>query len=245
MEIGKVTARELRNPRNATKRIALLDDEAGLSEPGTVFSGLDLDTTNRPFMYAIPIRGLPDFAKGLILAGDTGITSQENDNIFNPILKESESIKEQEAWNQGIPRVFGVVIAEDLVQAEHLAFERANSIVGIINFALSTDMSHFVTRYSNEPLPFDAEHSFSLVSLHPWIAIHEAKELKGWIRNTAQIKFESTETPDTPMERIEFFLSKFFSSGQPGDLYDQTGQRQFPDREEKLLTRTEREHSIG
>ena len=205
-----------------------------------VFPSLELDTSNRPFMYTIPLRGLPEFNKSLLLAGDTGITSQENDNVFNTILEGSESIKEEEAWNENPPRVFGVVVAEDLIQAERLALERANSMVGIINFALTTGMSHFETRYASEPLHFNAESNYSPVALHPWIAIREVKELKGWIRHTTPVRFEPNEAPDPSLERIQFFLSKFFSTGQPGDIYDQTGQRRFPEREEKLLTRTRR-----
>ena len=126
-----------------------------------VFHGLELHASPRPFLYAIPIRGLPNFSKGLILAGDTGITSKENDNVFNSILEEAESIQGEEAWSQDCPRIFGVVIAEDPVEAERLASERAKSLIGIINFGMTTGMSHFETRYSSEPLSYSAENSFS------------------------------------------------------------------------------------
>ena len=205
-----------------------------------VFSGLELDTSARPFLYAIPMRGLPKFSKGLILSGDTGITSKENDNVFNAILEEAESIQEEEAWNQDCPRIFGVVIAEDLVEAERLASQKAKSLIDIINFGMTTGMSHFETRYSSEPLSYSASDSFSPVSLHPWIAISEVSETKGWVRNTLPATLEADKDSDTSLQRIEFFLSKFFGAGQPGDIYGQTGQRQFPDREQKLLTGTKR-----
>ena len=205
-----------------------------------VFRGLELDTTARPFLYTIPIGGLPNFSKGLILAGDTAINSRVNDNVFNSILEEAESIQEEEAWNQDCPRIFGVVIARDPVEAERLASERAKSLIGIINFGITTGMSHFDTRYSSEPLSYSADNSFTPVSLHPWIAISEAAEPKGWVRNTLPATLESDKDSDTSLQRVEFFLSKFFSTGQPGDIFDQTGQRLFPDREEKLLTRTKR-----
>ena len=205
-----------------------------------VFTGLDLDTSTRPFVYAIPLRGLSEFDKGLLLAGDTGITSKENDSVFNKILEGAESVREVEAWQQDCPRVFGVVIAEDFIQAERFALERANSMVGIVNFALTTGISHFETRYNSEPLQFHAENSFSPVALYPWIAICEAAEPKGWIRHTSPAKLEANKVPDSSLERIQFFLSKFFSAGQPGDIHDQTGRRRFPDREQKLLTRTKR-----
>ena len=205
-----------------------------------VFTGLDLDTSTRPFVYAIPLRGLSEFDKGLLLAGDTGITSKENDSVFNKILEGAESVREVEAWQQDCPRVFGVVIAEDFIQAERSALERANSMVGIVNFALTTGISHFETRYNSEPLQFHAENSFSPVALYPWIAICEAAEPKGWIRHTSPAKLEANKVPDSSLERIQFFLSKFFSAGQPGDIHDQTGRRQFIDREQKLLTSTKR-----
>ena len=205
-----------------------------------VFRGLELDTSARPFLYAIPIRGLPNFSKGLILAGDTGITSRRNDNVFNSILEEAESIQEEEAWNQDCPRIFGVVVARDPLEAERLASERAKSLIGIINFGITTGMSHFDTRYSREPLTYSAEDSFAPISLHPWIAISEVAEPKGWVRNTLPVTLEPDKDSETSLQRIEFFLSKFFNAGQPGDIFDQTKRRRFPDREEKLLTRTKR-----
>ncbi len=213
-----------------------------LSSPdrNPVFSGLELDTTARPFLFSIPIKGLPKFSKGLILAGDTGITSRENDNVFNSILEGAESIREEEAWTQDCPRIFGTVIAGDPVEAEDLATEKAKSLIGIFNFGLTTGMSHFETRYRSEPLTYSAEDSFTPISLHPWIAISEVAEPKGWVRNTLPATLEPDQDSETSLQRIEFFLSKFFNAGQPGDIFDQTGQRRFPDREEKLLTRTKR-----
>ena len=213
-----------------------------LSSPGRppVFSDLDLDVSPRPFKYTIPLKGLPEFNEGLLLVGDIGITSQENDNEFNLILDGADSIREEDAWNQENPRIFGAVVAEDLIHAEQVALERANSLISIINFGLSTGMSHFETRYSTEPIQFDAENSLSLVELHPWIAICEVQEAKGWIRHISPIKLEAEKAPDNSVERIKFFLSKFFTAGQPGDIYDQTGRRIFQDREQKLLIRTKR-----
>ncbi len=209
-------------------------------ERDPVFQGLELDTSPRPFLYAIPIRGLPNFSKDLILAGDTGITSKENDNVFSSILEEAESIQGEEAWSADCPRIFGVVIAENPVEAERLASDRARTLIGIINFGMTTGMSHFETRYSKEPLSYSAATSLSPVSLHPWITISEVSETKGWVRKTLPATLEPEREPDNSLKRIEFFLSRFFSAGKPGDIYDQTGQRQFPDREQKLLTRTER-----
>ena len=205
-----------------------------------VFRGLELDTIDRPFLFSIPTRGLPEFSEGLIVAGDTGITSRKSDNVFNSILEGAESIRKEEAWTQDCPRIFGAVIARDPVEAEHLATEKAKSLIGIINFGLTTGMSHFETRYGSEPLTYSAADGFSPISLHPWIAISEAAEPKGWVRNTLPATLEPNKDSATSLQRIELFISKFSNAGQPGDIFDQTGQRQFPDREEKLLTRTKR-----
>ena len=205
-----------------------------------VFHGLELDTAARPFLYTIPLQGLSEFNKSLLLARDTGRTSKENDSVFDQILEGAESVKEEEAWQQDCPRIFGVVIAEDFLQAERIASERANLIVGIINLALGTGMSHFETRYECEPLPFNAENGLEPVSLHPWIIICEVKEPKGWIRKISQPKMEPRERLSDPVKRIEFFLGKFLEASQSGDIHDQLGKRRFSDRELKLSSRTKR-----
>ena len=201
--------------------------------------GLELNTSARPFLYAIPLQGLTEFDKGLLLVGDTGITSKKNDSIFNQILEGAKAI-EEEPWNRDCPRIFGVVVAEDFFQAERLAFERANLMVGIVNLALTTGMSHFETRYESEPLTFNAENSLKPVSLHPWIIISEVNERKGWIRHTSPAKVEPENTNDNSLKRIEFFLGKFFEASRSGDIHEQLGKKQLSDRELKLYTRTKR-----
>ena len=207
---------------------------------GPVVTGLDLDTSPRPFYYAIPLQGLDYLDNNLILASDTWITYKKNDNVFDFVLEQSESGKEEEAWTNDYARLLGMVIAEDLIQAERLALERANSMMGIFNLALKTGMSHFETRYNSELLQFHADNSLSPIALHPWIIISEVAKPKGWIRHTSQAKLESDKVSDSSLEQVQFFISKFLRTTQLGDIHDQTGKRQFIDREQKLLSRTKR-----
>ena len=90
-----------------------------------------------------------------------------------------------QAWEERNTRILGIVFAEDFLEAERLALERAHLMVGILNLGVGTGMSHFETRYECKPLTFDAENTLSPASLHPWIIIREVTELKGWIRNNS------------------------------------------------------------
>ena len=206
----------------------------------TRISGLEMNTTTRPFMYAIPLQGLNDFQKTMFLTRDTFISSPSNDNVFQPILEGGESTKGVEDWNEPNARILGIVFADDFLKAEHLALERARLMVGIINFAAGTGMSHFETRYEHEALAFNAESCLSPVSLRPWIIIKDLTEPKGWVRDYSPPAMTPVETTGDPLERIQFFLSKFLETSESGDIHDQLGERQVSDREEKLLTGTKR-----
>ena len=206
----------------------------------TSISGLEINTTARPFMYAIPLRGLSHIQKLLFLNSDTFISSGNNDDTFKPILEGAESVKGVDAWNEENPRIFGIVLAEDFIKAERVALERAHLMVGIINLGLGTSMSHFETRYDSEPLLFDAENTLSPVSLHPWIIIRDVTELKGWVRNVSPTVMAPENTAGDSLERIQFFLSKFLETSESGDINDQMGRREYSVREQKLLTGTKR-----
>ena len=82
----------------------------------TSISGLEINTTARPFMYAIPLRGLSHIQKLLFLNSDTFISSGNNDDTFKPILEGAESVKGVDAWNEENPRIFGIVLAEDFIK---------------------------------------------------------------------------------------------------------------------------------
>ena len=213
-----------------------------LTDPSmnTQISGLQLNTTTRPFMYTIPLQGLSNIQKTLFLTSDTFIAPGSNDDTSKQILGGSESIKGVQAWEEHNTRIFGIVFAEDFLEAERLALERAHLMVGILNLGVGTGMSHFETRYDCEPLTFDAENTLTPASLHPWIIIREVTELKGWIRNNSTAVMEPENTTDDSLERIQFFLSNFLETSKSGDMHDQLGRRQASDREEKLMTGTKR-----
>ena len=191
-------------------------------------------------MYTIPLQGLSNIQKTLFLTSDTFIAPGSNDDTSKQILEGSESIKGVQAWEEHNTRIFGIVFAEDFLEAERLALERAHLMVGILNLGVGTRMSHFETRYDCEPLTFDAENTLTPASLHPWIIIREVTELKGWIRNNSTAVMEPENTTDDSLERIQFFLSNFLETSKSGDMHDQLGRRQASDREEKLMTGTKR-----
>ena len=108
-------------------------------------------------------------------------------------------------------------------------------MVGIINLALRTGMSHFETRYGGEPIAFGAETSLTPVSLHPWIIIRELSQVKGWIRKLPTAKLEAETSLDDSLDRIRFFLSEFSGASESGDIHDQLDRRQLSARERRLL----------
>ena len=196
--------------------------------------GLELDDTPRPFTFAIPLNNLQSSGMGGILTTDTGIASHEYDNAFGPILEQFTALEEESAWRKDNPKLFGVVIASNLLRAEYAARRRAELVVGIINLSLRTGMSHFETRYSAEPLTFDAERGLTPVSLHPWIIVRETSQVKGWVRKIPALKVNSEINLEDSMERIRLFLSEFHHTIAVGDIHDQLGKREMSPRERRL-----------
>ena len=205
-----------------------------------IVSGLKPDDTLRPFMFAVPLKNLRSSGNGLFLMTDTGIASHEYENVFEPVLAQFEEVSREPAWYDENPKLFGVVYAENLLQAEYAARDRAELMTGIINLALRTGMSHFETRYGSEPIAFDAETSLVPVSLHPWIIIRESSQVKGWIRKIPSAELESSVSLDDSLERIKFFLSEFERASESGDIHDQLGRRQLSTRERKIIQGTNR-----
>ena len=60
-----------------------------LTDPSmnTQISGLELNTTTRPFMYTIPLQGLSKIQKTLFLTSDTFIAPGSNDDTSKQILE--------------------------------------------------------------------------------------------------------------------------------------------------------------
>ena len=205
-----------------------------------IVEGLEHETTLRSFMFAVPLKNLKSSAQGVLLTTDTGIASHEYENVFEPILAQFEEIKGIPAWNDEIPKIFGFVFAENLLHADYVARNRSESMVGIINLALRTGMSHFQTRYGGDPIAFEAETTLAPVSLHPWIIIRETSLLKGWIRTIPTAKMISETNLDDSLDRIKFFLSEFNMTSESGDIHDQLGKRQLSVRERRLSLGTNR-----
>ena len=143
------------------------------------------DNTPRPFMYAVPLKGLKATNTPFsFLQGSSGVASGEYDNVFSPLLAQSEFVNKTPEWSDEVPKAYGVVYATDMLEAEKSALTRASLTVDIIGFSLRTGVSHLESRYENEPVEWDAEAARTPVAPHPFIMIVDSKNAKGWIRST-------------------------------------------------------------
>ncbi len=202
---------------------------------GVEVPGLTLDTELRPFMYAVPLEGLT--AKGdrkFFFIRDFGITSGDADDVFNPLLADSNIGKVESVWQPEVPKAWGVVFARDLIEAEGLALGRAQFTADLISFSLRTGMSRFDTRYESELLEWDVDLGRSRVTLQPWVLLLDQKNTKGWIRTLPLIDQDTKVDLDDVYDRISFFAEHFLEASEAGDFVDQTEQRSLTDRERKL-----------
>lgn len=209
---------------------------------GVEIPGLILDDELRPFVYAVPLQGLS--AEGLenkiLHFKDFGVIAGEDD-LFAPLLARSQLAKERETvWQADTPKAWGIVAARDFREAESLALSRAQFTADLINFALSTGISHFQTRCEAELLDWNADVGRSVISLQPWIMLRETKAVKGWIRAVPLIERRSEINLEDGYERIKFFADRFIEASQEGDAKDQAGRRTLSYRERKLLAGIQR-----
>ena len=197
--------------------------------------GLTLDDQLRPFLYAVPLKGLA--SEGNVKsfrAKDFGVTSGEDDDLFGPLLAKTKIGQEESGWKADVPKAWGVVLARGLLEAEALALERARFTADLVNFALSAGVSHFETRYEAVPLDWNINVGRSVVSLEPWILLREANVPKGWIRSIPLIEQQGNTDLEDGHERIGLFVDRFRKASQAGDIEDQTGRRTLSKRERKL-----------
>ena len=202
---------------------------------GAIVPNLTLNKELRPFLYAVPLRGLS--VEGEVksfIAGDFGITSGEDDNILGPVIDSTRTGQEETAWDVGAPKAWGVVFARDFLEAEGLALERAQFTADLINFALRAGISHFSTRYDAELLEWNAVHGRTTVALQPWLLILEEEERKGWIRTVPLVKSNAETDLEKGYSRISFFIDRFKDISSFGGYKDQTGIRELSERERKL-----------
>ena len=202
---------------------------------GVEMPGLTLDDELRPFLYSIPLKGL--IAEGNVKsfrAMDFGVTSGENDDLFGPLLAKTTFGQTEPVWQPDVPKVWGVVLARGFLEAEGLALERARFTADLVNFALSTGVSHFETRYGAQPLDWSISVGRSVVSLEPWILLREASVVKGWIRPIPLVEQKGETDIEDGHERIALFFDRFLKASKLGDIEEQTGRRTLSKRELKL-----------
>ena len=147
---------------------------------GAEIEGLALDIELRPFLYAVPIVGLKaDGAVKSISINDLGVAAGEADNAFSPLIDNLELPERESLWQKEIPRAFGVVFATDLIEAERLAWRKAELTADIINFGLRAGLSHLHDRMNCQLIGWDADTASSRVKLAPWILVREVRVIKG------------------------------------------------------------------
>ena len=204
---------------------------------GVEVPDLVLNEEIRPFLYAVPLQGLSANGKTKsIFIRDFGITAGSDDEVFWPLLSSLDEIASEPALQADIPKAWGIVLARDFLEAEGLALERARFTADLINFALTTGVSHFDTRFDSEPLEWDADTGRSVVTLQPWILLKEAQARKGWVRSIPLIEQQLEADLEDAHERISFFAEKFLEASKLGDIEDQRGRRTLNERETKLST---------
>ena len=194
------------------------------------------DLEPRSFLYAVPIKGLRVIGSvKSVQINDLGVTSGEADTTFYPLIQELGLHKEEPLWNPEVPKAFGVVFATDLVEAEKLAWKRAEFTAELINFSLRAGVSHLHDRLSRELIEWNADIAISRVRLAPWILIREVKVIKGWAREVPWL--ESTTDPNLGdiHERLGKFIDRLSKASVVGDAMDQTGKRHVSKRERRLI----------
>lgn len=202
---------------------------------GVEIPDLELNEDLRPFLYAVPLKGLT--AEGKLKSfsfQDLLVVSGESDNVFSPLVANSNLVKTEPVWQDNVPKASGVVFAHGFMEAENLALDRAQFTADVINFALSSGISHFQTRYDNEFLEWDADVGRSIVSLEPWVLLREASTIKGWIRSIPLIQHEAASDINDKYDRIRMFVDSFSGFSSAGNVREQVGQRVLSRRERKL-----------
>ena len=202
---------------------------------GVEVPGLSLDEEFRPFLYAVPLQGLSAAGtKKFFFFRDFGVTSGDKDDVFQPLLNDSNIGKTESVWGSDVPKAWGVVFARDLIEAEALALNRARFTADLISFGLGSGISHFETRYESEPLEWDVDIGRSRIGLEPWVMLLDQKNTKGWIRTIPLVEVDSTIDLEDGYERIAFFAERFLEASEAGDFIDQTDKRILSDRERRL-----------
>ena len=203
--------------------------------------GLTPDPSLRPFMYAVPVKGL--IASGTedsVRINDSGIASGDWDDLFRPLLDQLTEIHLPDYWGPDNPKIFGVVLAHDLIEAEALSIDRANRTLDLISFACRCGISHFTTRRETTPMPWDASAATAPISLHPCILVREYQSLKGWIRDLPGIEAIAQADLTDCRQKIELMAQRLSAAHKFGEIQNQQVQSTLSDRQQKLFAGVQR-----
>ena len=202
---------------------------------------LSLDNSPRLFLFAVPIQGMSASGDGAgIMINDSGVASYQWDDVFAPLLESSNSARERAYWHQDVPKVYGTVVARDLMEAEKIGIRRARCTADLIRLALHTGNSHFATRSESVPLSWNAEDALAPVALYPCILVREASTVKGWIRDLPGVKTTALADLRQCREKITFFAGKFGEAHNVGNSISPNGDNALTKREEKLFKGVQR-----
>lgn len=193
------------------------------------------DNTPRPFLYAVPLKGLKATNKPFSFRqGSSGVASGKYDDVFAPLLAQSEFANTTPEWSDEVPKAYGFVYATDMLEAEKNALARASLTADILGFSLRTGVSHLESRYENEPVEWDAEAARIPVAPHPYIMIVDSKNAKGWIRSILTPKPHNDVEIHDHSEKIRLFVEQFERASETGDFFDQVHNPPTGERERKL-----------
>lgn len=203
--------------------------------------GLELNEERRPFAFAVPIDGISmGDSPSSIWLGDAGISVPELDNVFRPILDQMGLSESKAEWGAGKPFVWGILLAQDLFEADKKALQKAKLVEAFVRFAFKSGNSHFESRFDSTQLAWDSRLPRAPVSLHPWILVREVNPAKGWVRRIPSTVSATSAEIENFKDRIEIFAEQLSAILQIGDAVDESGRRNLSNRERKLARGAQR-----
>lgn len=202
--------------------------------------GFEVGMEMKPYIFAVPLVGLTAREAFSLTIGDAGIVAGELDSIVNPTIAHLPEFKALAEWDPMNPKVFGVVLAENPLKADRLAWQRAQLTADIINLAVRFGGSHFEDRFDATPLSWQADKLHTQVRLTDSIFVCEAASSKGWVRFVPLTKLSGSTDWEDIQERTDFFLKRFRRILASGDVRDQQGMRTWSKREQKIINGLQR-----
>ncbi len=208
--------------------------------PGAIIDGFKLNNKKRPFIYAVPLKGLQVGQQHQSLGiSDLGISGGESENTFYPIISKL-NLQDQEPWKRDTPKAFGVVMANSLLEAEHLALERARLTADLVNYSIRIAASHWEDRRESFPLDWNEQYANKQISLYDFVLIREVESVKGWVRVPHLISDNEPVSFDNVNNRLLDFFRRFSIVFTLGDVHTQTGKRTIVKNEKRLISGIQR-----